>query len=382
MRVGVDGHVLTGKFQGTRTTLANLLRAVIKKNEDHEMVVYSDDPVEAAKAIGATGIQHAALRARSALARIFLDFPMLFQRDQIHVGVFNYVAPPLGRNILFIHDVLTMSHSQLFPRAFALRKWISGFSMLRAWRVVVVSDYTAKMIRELYPSSIANKLRVIKNGPSFPLLAYFSGGDRKGGEYILAVGRLEKRKNIELLAQAFLSGAPSHVSLVVVGSLDLGYEYRLPLDNRITRIEKIDDMGLIELYRNASLFVYPSSAEGFGLPLLDALLFGVPTISSDRTAMPEVGGDLPEWFDPDAPGSVEWLADRIARHFADGPVPAPSLDERQALGERLSWDRAAEAFLAVIDELQKSAETGSPDRSRREQSQDIDPAMTFQTRSN
>ncbi|WP_275192373.1 glycosyltransferase, partial [Klebsiella pneumoniae] len=74
------------------------------------------------------------------------------------------------------------------------------------------------------------------------------------------------------------------------------------------------------MYRRAELFLYPSLAEGFGLPLLDAILFGLPVLASQRTSMAEVGMGATTFFDPAEPDATRWLGERIAAHFAGDPV--------------------------------------------------------------
>lgn len=223
--------------------------------------------------------------------------------------------------------------------------------MIFAWRIVAVSDYSANEIRQHLPRRVARKLRVIKNGPSFSPDTYFQPRPNAGKRYILVVGRIEKRKNIHLLVDAFSGGAPSDVDLVVVGSYEPDYAYRMPETPRIRHIINIDDQTLVELYRGAALFVYPSCAEGFGIPLLDSVLFGIPTLSSKLTAMPEVGGNLAEYFDPSLHNAADLLRERIKEHFSGSPVPAPSLEQRLTHAAKLSWDAAADRFLEILAEL-------------------------------
>jgi len=85
------------------------------------------------------------------------------------------------------------------------------------------------------------------------------------------------------------------------------------------------------------------------------LLFGLPTVSSDRTAMPEVAGGLASLFDPTAAGAQEVLAARIRGHFMDQPIPAPTEEQRRTHATAFSWDLAASALLATFDEVAASA---------------------------
>ena len=106
---------------------------------------------------------------------------------------------------------------------------------------------------------------------------------------------------------------------------------------------------MIDIFRGASLFAFPSKAEGFGIPLLDALLFGIPTISSNQTAMTEVAGNLATFFDPTSSDADFLIADLIRCHFGGRPIAAPSMEQRRKQAAKFSWDSNAKRFLAVID---------------------------------
>ncbi|AOH83781.1 hypothetical protein AWL63_07165 [Sphingomonas panacis] len=345
--IGVDAHVLTGKYQGTRSTLTNLLRALGGRIGTRRLIVYADDPVTARAAVGVEAFEYVALPARGAVRRL-LEFPRLFRRDGVTIGVFQYIAPLAGRHAVFVHDILPLTHPRYFPLAMRLRMRVFGaLAIRRAGVVLAVSEDTRAAVEARFGVP-PERLRVVLNGPSFSPSAY-DRAEPASPRYILTVGRIERRKNVGLLIDAFRLADPADVRLVIVGAVDAGFGFAMPRDPRIDLRSHLPEDELIAVYRGASLFVYPSAAEGFGLPLLDATLFGIPTIASNRTALPEVGGDLVRYFDPEAEDAVTTLAGLIAGHFAASPVPAPDAAQRRAQAELFSWDRAAAAFLAAID---------------------------------
>lgn len=351
--IGVDGHVLTGKYQGTRSTLTNLLVALGDRIGERRLIVYSDDPAAARATVGVERFDYVALDARGSTRRL-LGFPRLFRRDGVTVGVFQYIAPLAGRHIVFVHDILPLTHPQYFALKMRLRTWFFyTLAIRRAAMVLVVSEDTRKAVEARYRLPAA-KLRTVLNGPSFPVSVYAGPREPAPQRYVMTVGRIEQRKNVDLLIAAFLKADPAGVTLVIVGAVDNAFGFTMPADPRIAVRARVPEDELIALYRGASLFVYPSAAEGFGMPLLDATLFGLPTIASDKTALPEVGGLLATYFDPDAPGAVETLATLIAGHFDDAPIPAPGEAQRRAQAERFSWDNAARHFLAAVDEVSAS----------------------------
>lgn len=351
LRIGIDAHVITGKFQGTRTTLTSLLRAIARRAPAHDIVVYTDDVAAARDIIGPSEFSYRPLGHAGSIKRLTRVFPRLLREDAIDVAVFQYNAPLTGksRNVVFIHDILPMTHPRFFPWHNRLRVWLfCSLSVLRAARIIAVSDYTRRAV-ELYYRLKSDKISVVLNGPSFPPETYAQSPAPQTPRYILTVGRIEERKNVALLVEAFLKAGVPDLRLVIVGASDLGYDFRLPDDPRIENRVGLDDDGLIALYRGASLFVYPSAAEGFGIPLLDAMLFGLPTISSDQTAMKEVGAGIAAFFDPTAADAAKRLADLIAGHFGAKPVGTPSECQRADLLDRFNWDRAAAQFITAVE---------------------------------
>lgn len=348
--IGVDGHVLTGKYQGTRSTLTNLLVALGALIGERRLIVYSDDPVAARETVGVDSFEYVALDAHGSTKRL-LDFPRLFRRDGVTLGVFQYITPLFGQHIVFIHDILPLTHQRYFSLKMRLRTWLFfTLAIRRAAMVLVVSEDTRKAVQARYRLPAA-KLRTVLNGPSFAIATYAQSSQPALQRYIMTVGRIEQRKNVDLLIAAFLRADLADVRLVIVGAVDNAFAFTVPTDPRIEVLPHVAEDALIALYQGASLFVYPSAAEGFGMPLLDATLFGLPTISSDKTALPEVGGDLVTYFDPEGPDAAAVLAGLIDGHFGGAPIPTPTEAQRRAQAERFSWDKAARDFLAAADQV-------------------------------
>jgi glycosyltransferase involved in cell wall biosynthesis len=345
--VGFDAHVLDGRFQGSRTVISNTVMSLAKSSDDITVYAYSSRLHFDAERV----LTHTI--SRNPVLRLIFDLAFAPRKHDLHAMVYQYICAPWAqRSWVTIHDILPITHPHLFNIKFTIRcaaLFIS--SMLWARKVITVSNYTFDAVARLLPW-ISSKLVVVRNGPSFREDTYFT--EKKEGErtpYVMTVGRLERRKNVDLLIAAFARASLTDVNLVVVGKREPGYRIDMTAPN-VIQIEDAPDETLIDLYLNASLFVYPSEAEGFGLPLLDAVLFGVPTLSSNQTAMPEVGGDLAEYFDPTARGAVENLATRIRGHFTGFPVSRPSLEARLRHADAFSWRRSA---ATLTDALRRDA---------------------------
>lgn len=164
------------------------------------------------------------------------------------------------------------------------------------------------------------------------------------GNYILSVGRLEPRKNHATLIRAYAKLGADAPPLVIVGQRDFGYggifaEIRLAnLEGRVHLIEDADDSELPAFYRNASLFVYPAFAEGFGMPPLEALASGVPVVSSNTTSIPEVIGDAGLLIDP---SNTSALTAAMGKILSDPALAARLVEAGLKQAVHFNWIESA-----------------------------------------
>ncbi|MGI4730131.1 MAG: glycosyltransferase family 4 protein [Janthinobacterium lividum] len=354
--LAIDAHVIDGRPQGSRTVLIQLLRAIARTGRASDFLLFSADPVACAQAIGAgsEAFRYAPLPYAGSTRRLLAIWPGLLRAHGDPITLFQYIVPPFARArvLVSVHDVLPITHPYLFPRLFRWRSQaLFTLSMFRAQCITTVSRTAEGEIARRFPS-LASRIRQVTNGPSFDAAAYFAPSPAPPARpYVLAVGRIEPRKNMALLARAFVAAAVPDLELVIVGRTDHGHRFAEADLPGVRHLADVSDDELVALYRGAALFVFPSAAEGFGLPLLDALLFGLPTISSDRTAMPEVAAGLASLFDPTQLNAATTLAARLRGHFTTTPIAPPTLEQRRAQLASFSWDRAAQSLLAAFDEV-------------------------------
>lgn len=261
-----------------------------------------------------------------------------------------------------VHDLTTL----LFPEAHRLKvKWsILPFlrtSMERADRLVAVSHATARDIAFHFPQA-AGKVRVVHHGigpeyrpgTSEEIAAIRQELGAPEG-YILYVGTLEPRKNIGAILDAWeaLHQEDPHLPpLVLVGG------YGWSSQHLVRRIEAlaakgvralghVDRARLVQVFQGARVFVYPSLYEGFGLPPLEAMACGVPTVVSDASSLPEVVGDAGIRVPL---GDLGSLAAAIQGLLQD-PVQAAEMGARGLeRSARFRWDRAAREMEEVFAE--------------------------------
>ena len=226
--------------------------------------------------------------------------------------------------VVTVHDLAVLRHPEWFNR------WTASYSRVAVPRVVAaadrliaVSEHTRRELAALLRVDDA-KIRVVPNAVED---AFTPDGPRGEGDYVLAVGTLEPRKNLARIAEA-VEG-----ELRVVGVPGWG-GVRPPAN--VTWLGAVSDDELAALYRGARCLVYASLSEGFGIPVAEALACGCPIVTSRGSAMEEIAGEEATYVDPT---DVESIREGINCAFA--PTP-----RRIA-----SWHEVAARTRAVYEEL-------------------------------
>lgn len=268
--------------------------------------------------------------------------------DLIHLtDPFGAAALPV-RFVATVNDLFPLTRPEL--RETALRTLYARRTPLilrRAAAVIVPSVYIAGHISELYPD-MRPSVTVIPDAAAAAFLPAAAGSGRSPGKrYFLFVSRLDERKNLPRIAEAYSSlpeAVRSEVELVLVLS---GPPADTSVFNRaggVRILQGVSDSELTGLYQGAEALVFPSLDEGFGLPVLEAMGCGCPVITSDRSSLPEVAGGAALLVDPFSTPSIAAAMERAAG--------SPELRERlSAAGLRraseLTWGRTARETMDV-----------------------------------
>ena len=251
-----------------------------------------------------------------------------------------YRAPLRARApvVVTVHDLAVLRYPELFPAWTRLygRAWLRP-TLRAAARVIAVSEFTKREVVAL-AGVPAERVRVVPNATDDAV--FTAEGPSADGEYVLALGTLEPRKNLARLAQAT---DRLGVELRLVGARGWG---RVDLDGaRVRWLGRLPDEEVAALYRGALCFAYPSLYEGFGIPVLEAMRCGAPVVTSARSAMEEVAGDAAELVDPLDPAAI---ADGIRRAIERrAELRAAGLERAQLF----SWHAAASATADVYREV-------------------------------
>lgn len=275
----------------------------------------------------------------TAAARDAFWYPLVLPRvareaDVLHCPTFR---GPLRSGIPLVVTVLDLSPLR-YPELF--NRWTRTYSRLAvprvlraARRLIAISEFTKREVVELLGVDAA-RVHVIGVPPRAGLSPQ---GERSDGEYVLAVGTLEPRKN---LARAAEAARRAGVELRVAGAKGWG----AVATNGVLWLGEVGDDELLRLLRGARALVYPSLYEGFGIPILEAMAVGTPVVTSAGGATEEVAGGAAVLVDPLDAGSIAAGIEEADRRR----------DELRPLGlERaaaFTWDDVAERTLAVYRE--------------------------------
>ena len=184
----------------------------------------------------------------------------------------------------------------------------------------------------------------------------FSTANSFKENYLLAVGTLEPRKNLKRVIQAFLVLKQHRENvadrLLIVGTKGWDYDDTVELMQRHTDsvqfLGYVSDHELQNLYRKAKGLIYPSIYEGFGLPVLEAMAMGCPVVTSDRSSLPEIGGNAVLYVNPH---DISQIAAAMEKLLTDDGLRRTLAERGLARASRFSWERCAQETVAVYQEI-------------------------------
>jgi glycosyltransferase involved in cell wall biosynthesis len=261
---------------------------------------------------------------------------LLADADLVHCPTYYGPVRPRLRSVVTVHDLAVWRHPDAFGEW--TRRYVPRVipAVLRAAvRIIAVSEFTASELEDVLRIP-RERIAVVPNGVD---QAFTADGPRAEGDYVLAVGTLEPRKNLERTIRA---AERLGVELRVVG--ERGWGGVEPSGAHVRWLGRLGDEELAEQYRGAHSVVYPSLYEGFGIPILEAMACGTPVVTSDRGAMREIAGDAAVLVDP---LDIADIAHGIERAVSEHAALREAGLRRAA---EFSWDETARRTRAVYEE--------------------------------
>jgi glycosyltransferase involved in cell wall biosynthesis len=343
MKIGIDGHTLGSQSSGNENYCLKLLRDLAKAETNADRFVIYFTYLSGLPKIPVTDrFKVKRILPANPFIRIPVSFPLEFRREKLDVFHAQYILPPWCncRTINTIHDILFESHPEFYTRAQNLyfRALIPG-SARRADHIITVSEFSKKDIVSRYRVD-PDKVTVIEQDPRDEFRLMNPEYCREvilskygiAAPFILYVGRINPRKNLIRLVEAFshLRRKGMQYRLVIVGKQDWMAEQvvqrvkELSLEDTVIFTGYIDWNDVALFYNAADLLVYPSICEGFGLPVMEAMACGVPVVTSFGSSLEEVAGGAAILVDP---YSIDSIADALGAVIADRQL-AVSLREK------------------------------------------------------
>lgn len=308
LKVFIDGYLFNKEHQGTTTYIKELYKEVALLNPNIEFYFgcFKDKKIidEFSSILNIFFINY---KNQSRVYRMIFEIPRIINNHKFDFAHFQYVIPLKKKKnckyINTIHDVLFNDYQDLFSKKYKFqRNFLFKRSAKKSDFLLTVSEYSKKAIQKHY--KLTNKIIYIT--PNGINKSYFEKFDKQiakenilknygFSDYILYVSRIEPRKNQELLLKIYIEkkifNTSTHLVFIGVNSiknLKLQRIINSLTSNQKEKIhfyENINQVDLMGFYKGAKMFVYPSKAEGFGIPPLEAGAVKVPVLCSNTTAM-------------------------------------------------------------------------------------------------
>lgn len=364
MRIGIDATLLQkGRYTGIENYSINLIKSLLKADKVNSYILFfrKEVPNELKNMTSSFKFMISPISNRIFTDQIWMPWALKRARvDLLHCPAFPSPVISDCGTVLTIHDAVhwrypeTLSkgsryyYRHLFPQAIE-----------KAAKIITVSNSTRNDLVRFFPEAKV-KIRVIYEAVDpifFAKKRYKSCYEFGMRKYILTVGSIEPRKNLDVLLKAFhivhqQNGAD--FKLVIVGRRAWLKKLHVPEEIKEAVIftgyipSKED---LAHIYQNAFLFVLPSIYEGFGLPVLEAMSTGTPVLCSNTSSLPEVGGKAVVYADPGNPSD---FADKIIKIIRNESLRSELIQKGLQRARLFTWDKAAKETLSVYEEIQKN----------------------------
>ncbi|MCA1618936.1 MAG: glycosyltransferase family 4 protein [Acidobacteria bacterium] len=366
MHIAIDAHSVGTGLAGNETYAANLVEALAEVDRENRYTVY----VTRAEAEARFGRRWPNFEVRrtlphTPLVRIPVTLSAELRRRPVDLLHVQYTAPPLAPCpvVATVHD-LSFEH---LPETFKRRSRVQlrltvRATARRAAHVIAPSEYTRRDLVETYgldpgrvtaiPLAVSPRFRPVEDEGELGRVRRRYG---IAGEYVLAVGSIQPRKNLGRLVRAYSAlrrarGRSNLPQLVLVGKNAWLYGETLRaieaegLGDSVVMTGYVREGDLPALYSGALCFAYPSYFEGFGLPPLEAMSCGAPVLTGNLTSLPEVVGDAGLTVDPFDTGA---LADALARLVDDAALRAELRGRGLRRARGFDWRDTARMTLQV-----------------------------------
>jgi glycosyltransferase involved in cell wall biosynthesis len=373
LRIGIDVHSIGSHTGGNETYYRELIGELAKVRCDHRFYLYYTHPVTAQQIATNDRFVPRRLFPTHPSLRIPFAIPRRARLDNLDLFHAQFIVPPLlqCKTVTSIFDIAYEHVPQFFhPAQRAWLKLLVPLSARKADHILTLSEHSKTDIVRAYGIA-EDKITVthLGAGPDFfprdKEKAQEGLAQRYGihGDFVLYLGRLQARKNLARLVEAYarVRKAGLHQKLVIAGKQDSLFD---PVLSRIKELKLEEDIllpGYVRaedvpiFYSAAEVFVYPSLYEGFGLPVIEAMACGVPVITSRGSSLEEVAGDAALLIDPLDELSI---AQSLKQLLGDGALRKQFGEAGLARSKRFNFKDAARQTVAVYEHVMGAERAG------------------------
>lgn len=370
MRIAIDAHSVGAKLAGNESYATNLVEALAHIDSVNEYTLYVTT-AEAGERFHQRWPNFKVRRTlpHTPLIRIPLTLTAELRKNPVDVLHVQFTAPPFTPCpvVVSIHDLSFEHLPQTFNRRSRTQLRLTvRHTARRATRILTLSEHTRHDIIETYgvssdrvtaiPLAAPAHFGPVNNEKELQRVRHIYGID---GDYILCVSSIQPRKNLPRLVRAFASlrnkrRAGTLPKLVLVGKCAWLYDETLRalqetgMEDSVILTGYVPQSDLPALYSGAVCFVYPSYFEGFGLPPLEAMKCGVPTIVGNNTSLPEVVGDAGLLIDP---FDISAIAAAIERLIDDSDFRHQLTVKGLARARMFDWHETARQTLDIYKQV-------------------------------
>lgn len=365
MHIGIDAsRVAEDSRTGTENYTFNLIEALKKIDKVNKYTLYFNKLPQYFE-INQQNVSTRLIPMKRLWTQARLAVECLFNPPDIlfvPAHTLPIIRLPKVRTVVTIHDLGAefLAEYHQFPQKLYLN-WSTKYAARNADQLIAVSKSTQRdLIARL--GAKKEKISVIYEGVDQDFFQKNSHEETSAIKakyglnkpYLLFVGTIQPRKNLELLIEAFARVKNTDLELVIAGKPGWLYEtiYLSPEKNKVK--DKVKFLGFIPtddlppVYSGALAFVYPSLYEGFGLPLLEAMACSCPIIASNSSSIPEVVGDAALLFDPN---NKDQIVKSIRTIIKDSDLRADLAQKANRQVKKFTWEKAAEETLKVFEKV-------------------------------
>lgn len=368
VRIGIDGHILGKQKGGVETYVYNVIKGLAGLDHENDYFIYTGKNHPFRPGELPDNFRLSILPVLNPWIERAIVIPALYVRDRLDAVVCQRALPLLGcpRSVLHIHDAQYMTNPELFPLwKRSLLNPVFRRSGRRATSVVTLSEASKRDIVMHYGVDPA-KVEVI--APGVDVSSFYPVTDRglledvRGrfgikGRYVVYLGAIERNKNIHSVIKAFdiFKGSCPEFMLVIVGKLRSetrgGYIHELReivgslgRAGDVVFTDHVSDDDRRLLLGGAEMLVFPSKAEGFGLPPLEAMACGVPVVTSNIPALKEAFEGAALMADHD---DIKGIAAHMERVVTEAGLAGELKEKGFEKVRQYSWEGMAERLLEV-----------------------------------